>query len=723
MKLSWFKQKSFRTPTILQMEAVECGAVALGIILAYYDCWLPLSDLRTRCGVSRDGSRADNIMQAAEHYGLSAEAYQLEPEELTSSHLPAIIHWNFNHFLVVEKITPTKVYLNDPALGPRTVTHEEFDEAFTGILLEFKPTQAFKKQGKKPSVLPNLVQRLKHSKSAVSYIMLTTLALAIPGIAIPGMSKVFIDQVLVQQLQSWLYPVLIGLLIAALVKGALTWLQQYLLLRLETKLALVNSAQFFWHLLRLPISFFTQRHIGDIQKRLESSDSVAALVSQQFGTSVVNILLMIIYGIVMALISPSLTLLAVLFSMANLLVLYFMHRVRTDESHRQSQTLNKMMSTSINGIQMIETFKATGAETDFFQKFTGQHANYLQAEQRLSSIGEPVSVLPNVLNLLANAAILGFGGWLAMKGSMSIGSIIAFQMLYANFNAPITHLVQIIGMLQELIADLFRIEDVMNHQVAQRYQQVTQDQATESAQLSGDIEMNNITFGYSPLAEPLLKDFSLRIKPGQRIALVGGSGSGKSTVAKLLAGHYQPWSGEIKIDGIPYALIPHKTINRSIAIVDQAIHFFSGSIKENLTLWDEAVDDEVLTQACKDALIHEEISSNRPKGYLSDVQEDGQNFSGGQRQRLELARALTMRPSVLVLDEATSALDTTMEKIIDSNIRKTGCAMLIISHRLSTIRDSDEIIVLDAGQVIERGTHESLLEAKGLYHELLSKES
>ncbi|KTD19786.1 NHLP family bacteriocin export ABC transporter peptidase/permease/ATPase subunit [Legionella londiniensis] len=712
-----------KTPTILQMEAVECGAVALGIILAYYGRWLPLDVLRSDCGVSRDGSRADNIYRAAEKHGMEVNAYSLEPLEVKSYHVPAIIHWEFNHFVVLEHVNEKAVFINDPANGPRKLTWEEFDEGFTGIFLELKPTKAFKPCGQKPRILPGLVRRLRHSKPAVIFIILTTLALAVPGVAIPGITKVFIDNVLVEQMQGWLRPVLAGLLIAGLFQAILTWFQQAMLMRLEVKLALVNASDFFWQVLRLPMSFYSQRYIGDIQQRLQSSDAVAKLVSQQFGTNVVNILLMLIYLVILLLLSIPLTLVALLLTSLNALVLLLLNKKRADESHRQSKSMNKMLSTAISGLQMIETYKASGAEADFFRKFSGQHANYLQAEQQLGIIRDGIGVIPSTLNLLGNALILGLGGWLVIKGHMTIGSVIGFQMLYANFSQPISGLVMMAGTLQEIIADLFRIDDVMNHKLAPRYEAIKKPLIPPHEKLTGHVVFESVTFGYSPLAEPLLTDFSLEIKPGKRVALVGGSGSGKSTIAKLLASHYPVWSGKILIDGVSLEDIPNEVRTRSIAAVDQEIHFFEASLKDNLTLWDPTWSDEEIHQACRLALIHETIAEQRAEGYDAIIKEGGNNFSGGQRQRLEIARALLQKPSILILDEATSALDPKMEQAIDANIRYLGCTVLVISHRLSTIRDSDEIIVLDRGHVVERGTHQQLLDKKGMYSQLLASEA
>lgn len=712
-----------KTPTILQMEAVECGAVALAIVLAYYDRWIPLDVLRMDCGVSRDGSRADNIYRAAVLHGLDVEAYSLEPADIFECRLPAIIHWEFNHFVVLEGASKHHVYINDPAYGRRKLSLQAFDEGFTGVLLELTPTPQFVRAGHKPKIFTSLMARLRHSKEAVGFIILATLSLAIPGIAIAGLNKIFIDEVLIQQLNHWQRPVLLGLLIAGAFSALLTWYQRTMLSRLEVKMALVNGASFFWHLIRLPMSFFNQRYLGDILNRLQSSDSVASLVSQQFGTNLVSLLLALIYLVILFLLSVPLTLLVLLATAINIVALLVIAQKRSSESQRQTKAQNKLMSTAISGLQMIETYKASGAEQDFFKKFAGMHANYLTAEQQLSWTRDCFAALPLALDLLTNAGILCFGAWLAIEGQLSIGTVVAFQILYRSFIQPVKMLVMLAGTIQDIAADLFHLEDITSHPVARRYEPVSEKSAAPHAKLNGHVVFEQVTFGYSPLADPLLRDFSIDIQPGRRLALVGSSGSGKSTIGKLLMGFYEPWSGRILIDGKELHQIPNAVRVRSIASVDQDISLFHATLKDNLTLWDPTVDDEAILNACKAVFMHDMIAGEREMGYESMINEGGSNFSGGQRQRLEIARAMLQKPSILILDEATSALDAQMEKAIDTALRRLGCTLLIISHRLSTIRDADEIIVLEQGQVIERGSHDQLLALNGAYCRLLASEA
>jgi len=707
-----------QVPSILQMEAVECGAASLAMILAYYGRFVALDELRYECDVSRDGSKASNIIHAARKYGLSGQGFKLEPEAIHADRLPAIIHWNFNHFVVLEKLSSKKAYINDPAAGPRVLPIEEFDEAFTGILLEFKPTAEFKEGGKPTQVLPSLLKRLGGAKSALVYVMLASLALIIPGLVIPGISKVFIDSYLVQGLDNWVMPLLFGLVLTAIFRALLTWLQQHYLLRLETRLALLSSSQFLWHLLHLPMAFFSQRYAGEITQRIVSNDKVARIIAGDLGTNLINIISIIFYASVMFFYSPLLTVIGISLASLNVIILKWVANTRANSSKRLLQAHGKLMATAMGGLQMIETFKASGSEADFFNRWAGHHAKTLAAEQELSLISEPLMTLPIILNGITTAVILGVGGLEVMAGHLSIGSIIAFQSLMASFNEPITNLLNLGGHLQEVSADLQRLDDVLSYKPATRYQVADQD-SQYLGKLNGLVEFREVTFGYSRLSEPLIKNFSLTIKPGARIALVGRSGSGKSTLAKLISGHYTPWSGEILLDGKPLASLPWQLICNSLATVDQEIFLYEASIQDNLTLWDQTISTEDVIQAAKDADIHEMITQ-RPNGYQSPVEEAGRNFSGGQRQRLEIARALVNNPSILVLDEATSALDPKVEYQIDNNIRRRGCTCLIIAHRLSTIRDCDEIIVLDKGQVVQRGKHEALILQEGIYKNLIT---
>ena len=711
-----------KTPTVIQMEAVECGAAALGIILSYYGRHVPLETLRMECGVSRDGSKANNVLRAARNLGLEAKGFRHELETLLELKTPAILFWNFNHFLVLEGFKNGKVYLNDPACGPRVVSWEELDASFSGVVLTFEKTDAFEKGGEPPKMRDALARRLASSKPALTYAVVAGLLLVVPGLVIPTFSRLFIDDVLVGGEGSLLQPLLMGMVLTAVLRGALTYMQEYYLLRMETRLALSHASQFFYHILRLPVSYFSQRYAGEVGSRVLINDKIAKLISGQLTTMILDCLLVVFYGLLMLTYDVVLTLVCIGLAVINIAVVKLAGRMRVDASRRLMQEQGKLVGTAMGGLSMIETLKATGAETEFFARWAGYQAKALKAQQDLGKIAQYVSIVPPLINTLTTTAILVLGGMRVMDGALTVGMLVAFQSLMASFSRPINTLVQFGGAIQELEADMNRIDDVLNYPQDVKYHSEPEmpDSLKKIVKLSGRIEFKDLSFGYSPLEPALIEGFNLTIEPGQRVALVGGSGSGKSTVAKILSGLYQPWEGQVLFDGVSRSEIPSKLIHDSVAMVDQEVFLFQGSVSENLSMWDSTMPDVKVTNACRDAEI-DEVIQTRPGGYKSGVEEGGTNFSGGQAQRLEIARALVGDPTVLILDEATSALDSNTERAIDDHVRRRGCTCVIIAHRLSTIRDCDQIIVMDRGKIVQRGTHNELIgEDGGLYSRLMS---
>jgi NHLM bacteriocin system ABC transporter peptidase/ATP-binding protein len=716
------RPRAVRSPTILQMEAVECGAAALAIVLAHYGRWVPLEELRVACGVSRDGSKASNMAKAARGYGLLAKGFKKEPQALRSLRTPAILHWNFNHFLVLDGFRKGRVFLNDPATGPREVTEQELDEAFTGVVLTFEPGPDFERKGDPPRLIPALRSRLSGSRAALAFVLLAGLALAIPGLVVPVFSKVFVDSVLLENRRDWLPPLLFGMGAAGLLMGALTWIQQVYLLRLETRLAVGSSSRFLWHVLRLPTEFFSQRFAGDISSRVAINDRVAQLLSRDLATNGLGVLMVVFFAFVLFQYDIVLTLVAIGVASLNVAALRYVSRRRVDGNRRLVQDQGKLLGTAIGGLQTIETLKATGGESDLFTRWAGYQAKVVNGQQELERYTQILDTIPPLLSAVNTALILGIGGLRVMNGSLSLGGLVAFQLLTASFIAPVNRLVSLGGKLQTAEGDMNRLDDVLRYRLSATSRDAAEAPPEGSpVRLSGALELRDVSFGFSRLDPPLIEGFNLTLRPGSRVALVGGSGSGKSTTSRLVTGLYEPWSGEILFDGRLRHELPAAVLTGSLAAVDQNVFLFEGSVRENLTLWDATVPLPEVVAAAKDAGIHEDIAA-RPGGYDSPVEEGGVNWSGGQRQRLEIARALVGRPSILVLDEATSALDPTTESRIDQNLRRRGCTCLIVAHRLSTIRDADEILVLDRGKVVQRGTHDELKQVEGPYSRLISAE-
>jgi NHLM bacteriocin system ABC transporter peptidase/ATP-binding protein len=711
-------------PTVLQMESVECGAAALSIILGYFGKFVPLEKLRIACGVSRDGLKATNIIKAAKEFGLEAKGFAKSLEKLMQIQTPAIIFWNFNHFLVLEGFTKNKVYLSDPAQGRYHVTHQEFDEAYTGVVLTFSPAATFEKGNEKRGLMASLASRISNSKMSILYIIIASLFLVIPGLVVPSFIQIFIDKYLINGYSGFVMPLLLIMGATLIINSVLVYLQQYYLLKLETKLSLSTSSKFLWHVFHLPIVFFTQRYSGEIGNRVSLNDKVAKLLSGNLANSVLNVIVVIFYALLMFSYDVSLTLIGVFMAVLNVLVLKYVSRARKDGNRRLSNETGKLLGTTTSGISMIETLKASGRENDFFANWIGYLAKVMNSQQELGWLGIRLNTLPPLLTSLTTTFILGIGALRIMDGEMTLGALVAFTYLMGNFISPVNQLISVGTMLHETESDMGRIDDVMNYEVDEQFiekkDHVKSDVQKEvfNNKLIGYFEMKDVTFGYNTTMPALIENFNLKLKPGSRVALVGGSGSGKSTVARVASGLYMPWEGEVLFDGKIKSDFPRHIITESLAVIDQDVLIFNGTIKENISFWDSTISDKNIIQSARDAAIHD-IIAVRKDAYDSTVLEGGGNFSGGQRQRLEIARALATNPSILIMDEATSALDPTAEKIVMDNIKKRGCTCLIVAHRLSTIIDCDEIIVMEYGKIVERGTHKELIKQSGVYAQLV----
>lgn len=709
-----------KVPVILQMEATECGAASLAMVLAYYGLWLPLERLRQECGVSRDGSKASNVLKAARKLGCQAAGYRMMADQLRQEEYPLIIHWEFNHFVVLEGIKDDTVYINDPAVGRRTVSWDSFQSSYTGISLDIRPGENFRSRGHRYNVVKEIAGRLWQDRSAVAFVLLIGLGMMICQLASPVMSQIFLDDILTGKHPDWMTNLMLAMALSFLVSGILSFMRSWCLTLWQEKITLSESAGFFWHLLKLPMEFFQQRFAGEIASRAAFSESIAAVLSNQAATCMLDFAMAVFFLILLFEYSPSLTIIGVSFSLVDLGVFFYLRRRMTDLSMLSQQEAGKAYGNAMNGLQMIETIKANGNEADFFAKVAGYHARVLDCGQRMAMLSQTTNMLPLLLSGLNGALIMTIGGFSIMEGTMTAGIFMAFQNLMGNFQAPFNNLVGLGQQLQTTEMQMQRLNDVRRYEIdALNYP--TQEPEYAHSALSGELELENISFGYSRLTEPLLKDISLHMKPGQWTAVVGSSGSGKSTLAKVVVGLYEQWSGRVLLDGTDRRQIPRSVIVNSLSSVDQDVFQISGSVRDNISLFDATISRDDVVKAAQDACIHSDIL-HLNGSYEARVDEGGRNFSGGQRQRLEIARALAVNPSLLVLDEATSALDPLTEEDIMKNIRRRGCSCLIIAHRLSTIRDCDEIIVLEQGEVVERGQHEELMALRGSYYQLIMEQ-
>ncbi|MGW7517303.1 NHLP family bacteriocin export ABC transporter peptidase/permease/ATPase subunit [Streptomyces sp. NPDC054796] len=714
--------KSVRTPTVLQMEAVECGAASLAMVLGHYGRHVPLEELRIACGVSRDGSRASNLLKAARSYGLKAKGMQMEPAALAEVRAPAILFWEFNHYVVYDgtarRLGRRGVQINDPDKGRRFVSMEDFDSSFTGVVLTFEPDEGFRKGGRKPGIMGAMPARLRGTTGTMLAALLASLLLVGVGAAVPALSRTYIDMFLIGDQTSSLGVLFASMAAMVVLTVVLTALQQANLLRGRIISSTLGSARFLRHLLRLPVTFFAQRNPADLVQRLQSNDTVAETLARDLAAAGVDAVVVILYAVLLWTYDPQLTVVGVLIALLNVVAMRVVVKLRATRTQKLRADSARLTNTSYSGLQLIETMKATGGENGYFRRWAGQHATTLEEQQRLGVPSAALAVVAPTLAALNSALILLIGGMRAVEGHISIGLLVAFQALVTRFTAPITRLNGVAGRIQDFAADVARLKDVENFPVDPLYTRREPEASTR--RLKGHVALENVTFGYSPLDKPLLTDFSLAVGPGQQVALVGGSGSGKSTVSRLISGLYSPWEGAVRIDGQRLEDIPRGALAASVSFVDQDVFLFEGTVRDNVALWDPSIPDEAVVAALQDAAIHETLS-RRPGGIHCRVEQDGRNFSGGQRQRLEIARALVRRPSILVLDEVTSALDAETERVIIDNLRRRGCACVVIAHRLSTVRDSDEIVVLDHGTVVERGRHEELVAARGPYADLVKE--
>ena len=711
-----------KVPVVMQLEALECGAAALAMVMAYYGLWVPLEQVRLDCGVSRDGSKARNIYLAAENYGFDVQAFRMSPEALRDNGtFPCIIHWNMNHFVVLDGFKGKYVYINDPARGQIRVTWEEFDEAFTGVVIVPVPSEHFVPGGKRRSTLDFARKRLRGAGAAVAFVMLTTAIAYLFGIINSVTSKIFMDRLLTGADPDWLYPFIIALCGFAVLQIIVEWAQAVYSLKINGKMAVIGSTTYMWKVLRLPMEFYSQRLAGDIQSRAPMNAAIAGTLVDTFAPVMLNTVMMVFYLVLMLKQSVMLTAIGLTALVLNLIVSQAVSKKRLDIARLQIRDSANLESATVTGIEMIETIKSSGAEGGFFRKWAGYQASLNSQAVKEEKTDRFLGMIPVLLTTLANYAVLIVGIWLTMQGKFTLGAVTMFQGFLGSFMAPAMTLVNAGQTVFEMRSQMERVEDVMEYPEDEGLLESEEAARAELRKLSGNIEIKDITFGYSRLEEPLIKDFSLSIAPGSSVALVGASGCGKSTLSKLISGLYQPWSGEILFDGKPRNAYPHDVMVGSLAVVDQEIILFEDTVANNIRMWDSTIMDFEMILAARDAGVHDDIMQ-LPGGYQHRLSSGGRELSGGQRQRLEIARVLAQDPTVIILDEATSALDAVTEYEVVKAIKERGITCIVIAHRLSTVRDCDQIVVLDHGREVERGTHSQLMKNGGAYAELVSNE-
>ncbi|KTD10662.1 hypothetical protein Lgra_1628 [Legionella gratiana] len=710
-------QRRAKTPVILQMEATECGSTALAIIMAYYGKFVTSEEIRSVCSVSRDGTTAINIVRAARHYGMNAHGYNLDIDELNQVEVPFIVFWEFNHFLIVEGYNQQKVYLNDPAKGSRIVDWDEFEEGYTGVVLEIEPGETFIRSGQpEPGTFHLLWQRVGHNQIALLFISLITLFLILPKAAIPLFTKIFIDELLTNHQTSLILPIFLGIGTATLIEILLIWLQRQSLIRLKIKLEMINTMSFLWHLLHIPMRYFQQRSTGDIIDRQQVNEHVSATLAEDVPDALVHCIEILAYSTIILILSWPIGIIVILLIVANIIILINTKRYLINLSRRFAQEQGKLYGIEMNGLQIIETIRVGALEDHFFNRWLGHYTGLLQSEQRITWCKMLINLFPQSIGFCITLIILCLGAYLTMIGQITVGTIIALQALAGLTLGPLNQLIGFINTINEIRGDLVRLNDVMDTKIDSHFE-VEDTFKSDFLQKKSDtiLQIQTLSYSYSPLDPPIINELSLSVFAGQRVALVGASGSGKSTLAQLICGLFHANTGQILINNYPLAHLSRQALSQFIAYVDQNAFFFQGSLRDNLTFWNPHIPDQEIYPLLRLVNLEEEIRSRG--GLEMSITEGGSNLSGGQCQRLEIVRALLRKPQLLILDEATAALDLHTESIIYQNFIALNCTLFIIAHRLHAIRNCDQILVLHNGCIAEQGTHTELMELKGIYYE------
>lgn len=696
---------------VLQMEATECGAASLAMILGYYGKTVTLEELRQECGVSRNGVNAKSIVKAAQHHGLKPRALRVDLEGARVVRTPAVIHWNMDHFLVLCGFNKRGAVLADPAYGLRTADMEEFSKSFTGIAIELTPTEEFQKDAGGKRANDYIAGCVKPFLPSVVFFVLLELCAILGSGAALFLNSVFIDKVLIDENAQNLGVVLRTLLCAGMITAAAAVLQANIRREVGRQLNMEINAGFIRRLLRLPVEFFAQRSEGDLANRqnanMQMGDKLTVMLSPLAG----YVLQFVIYFTLIVFLDIHIALTGVLCAAANLWALLRSSRKYEEKMRSYSRDLGALQGDISQAVDMIETIKSCGAEEAMFARLMASGTQSVNTKVQIDKTGVYTTALFTFLNALGSGAVLIAGVWKILSGSMTTGLLVAAQALVAAMLEPLGSAVNAGIEMQALKGDTVRANDVMHYAEDDKF---LDDSMKQRKEMDGDIVLRDVRFGYQPLDPPLIDGLDLTVKKGGSVAITGGSGSGKSTVVKLIAGLYREDGGQVTFHGTPRKEINHYYFYSKVAVVSQNIRLFEGTVLDNITMWDDTIPYDRVVAAAKAACIHDDIIA-RSGGYREMVTENGRNFSGGQRQRIEIARALVKDPAVIIMDEATSALDTDTEETVMNNIKALGITRVIVAHRLSTIMDSDEIIVMESGHIVERGRHEELMRENGVY--------